>query len=94
MCNNFFIFPASYFAFLRVICQNKVYPPTISLSSHNYYSVASFTYNIQITPELQGWLHKFWGSVQDENSEPFVKKAKKKKKERKKERSAFNITEM
>ena len=39
-------------------------------------------YNIQITTELQGWLHKFCGSVQNENSEPFVQKAKKKKKKK------------
>ena len=24
MCNNFFVFPASHFAFIRIICQNKL----------------------------------------------------------------------
>ena len=79
MYNNFSVFPASHFAFLWIICKNKLYPPIINVSSHSYYSVASFMYNIQITTELQGWLHKFCSSVQNENSEPFVQKAKKKK---------------
>ena len=48
-------------------------------------------YNIQITTELQGWLRKFCGSVQNENSEPFVQKAKKKKKKKK---SAFKVTKI